>query len=92
MKPLFLMLALLALAGCSKEPPPAPQIVTVVPQCNPPPLPGECVSEDPSWTVLPDSAIDAETPPRVDGTNYEAFTAVTGKRRVCRKAILAGRK
>lgn len=85
---LAVLLLALALAGCGGKTADTTDFVTVAQPYKPPPLPAECTSKDPKWTVLPDADIDKATLPRTDRINANAYTEVLGKRRVCREAIL----
>lgn len=85
----ILALATFALAGCDKAP---PEVVVVTQEADPPPLPTECVSDDPKWQTYPDDVIDKKSVARHEKENEANFSEVSGKRRTCRAAILKDQK
>lgn len=83
-----IILAVLALAACGD--PPKPEVVLVESEVRVASLPDECKpNNDPKWSQMPDSDIDKKTIARVTKRNEANFSEVSGKRRVCWKAIEA---
>lgn len=82
----FAIVAALALCACSK---PEPEIVLVEPEPQPIEYPAECVSDDPAWVAMPDSDLDKKTLPRITKKNETNYSEVLGKRRVCKRALIA---
>lgn len=85
MKPLILLVAALALAGCKTTEPPEPVVQTKLVTIEPLP---ECLVTDPDW-IEPTDDMRLKPAARRDQTNKENFNAMRSNRSVCREGLKA---
>lgn len=85
----IIVLIALTLGGCAKAPP--PPVVIAAPAAKPY-MPAECDERsDPRWQQLPDADVKRSDGARAWRTNRGRYGDIQRKRRVCGKALRAGR-
>ncbi len=81
----LLIVSLLAVvaAGCASQPE-KPMVITKIVK---PSIPGECLSDDPEWTIPPDADERRSETARRERENKEGFFAMRSNRAVCRAGL-----